>query len=79
MMTVDNLGLFIASGVLLNLSPGPDVLYIVSQSLRSGVKAGLAAVMVAPITGLPSLRSLRTGFSHGVWAKEARVAKQRIP
>lgn len=45
MMTVDNLGLFIASGVLLNLSPGPDVLYIVSQSLRSGVKAGLAAVM----------------------------------
>ena len=45
MMTVDNLGLFIALGVLLNLSPGPDVLYIVSQSLRSGVKAGLAAVM----------------------------------
>jgi len=45
MMTVDNLGFFIASGVLLNLSPGPDVLYIVSQSLRSGVKAGLAAVM----------------------------------
>ena len=45
MMTVDNLGLFIASGVLLNLSPGPDVLYIVSQSVRSGVKAGLAAVM----------------------------------
>ena len=45
MMTVDNLSLFIASGVLLNLSPGPDVLYIVSQSLRSGVKAGLAAVM----------------------------------
>ena len=36
MMGVDNLGLFIASGVLLNLTPGPDVLYIVSQSLRSG-------------------------------------------
>ena len=45
MMGVDNLGLFIASGVLLNLTPGPDVLYIVSQSLRSGLKAGLCAVM----------------------------------
>jgi RhtB (resistance to homoserine/threonine) family protein len=35
--------LFIAAGWLLNLTPGPDVLYIVTNSLRSGVKAGVVA------------------------------------
>ena len=31
------------AGWLLNLTPGPDVLYIVSHSLRAGVRAGLVA------------------------------------
>lgn len=31
------------AGVLLNLTPGPDVLYIVNQSLRGGVRRGLVA------------------------------------
>ncbi|MEO8024651.1 LysE family translocator [Polaromonas sp.] len=35
--------LFIAAGWLLNLTPGPDVLYIVSNSLRSGARAGIVA------------------------------------
>lgn len=35
--------LFIAAGWLLNLTPGPDVLYIVSNSLRAGAKAGIVA------------------------------------
>jgi len=35
--------LFVAAGLLLNLTPGPDVLYIVSHSLRSGVRAGILA------------------------------------
>jgi threonine/homoserine/homoserine lactone efflux protein len=35
--------LFIAAGVLLNLTPGPDVLYIVSRALRSGPRAGIVA------------------------------------
>lgn len=36
---------FIAAGWLLNLTPGPDVLYIVSNALRSGVRAGLVAAL----------------------------------
>ena len=32
-----------AAGVLLNLTPGPDVLFIVSQSLRGGVRARVVA------------------------------------
>ncbi|MGZ5848904.1 MAG: LysE family translocator, partial [Ramlibacter sp.] len=35
--------LFVVAGWLLNLTPGPDVLYIVTQSLRAGVRAGLVA------------------------------------
>ncbi|WP_295539943.1 LysE family translocator [uncultured Pseudacidovorax sp.] len=34
---------FIAAGWLLNLTPGPDVLYVVTNALRSGVRAGIVA------------------------------------
>ena len=35
--------LFVAAGLLLNLTPGPDVLYIVSRALRFGMRAGIVA------------------------------------
>jgi threonine/homoserine/homoserine lactone efflux protein len=37
------LALFVVAGWLLNLAPGPDVLYIVSNSLRTGLRAGVIA------------------------------------
>jgi threonine/homoserine/homoserine lactone efflux protein len=43
-MGIDNLYLFIAAGLLLNLTPGPDVLYIVANGLRSA-RAGVVAAM----------------------------------
>lgn len=45
MIEVTHLGLFIVAGLVLNLTPGPDVLYIVSQALRGGVRSGLVAAM----------------------------------
>ena len=42
---VDNLGLFAAAGILLNLTPGPDVLYIVTHALRRGARAGVVAAL----------------------------------
>ena len=42
---IDHLGLFIVTGLLLNLTPGPDVLYIVSQGLRGGPRAGMVAAL----------------------------------
>ncbi len=44
-MPLDQLLLFIAAGLLLNLTPGPDVLYIVSHALRSGARAGMVAAV----------------------------------
>ena len=37
--------MFIAAGWLLNLTPGPDVLYIVTSALKSGVRAGIVAAL----------------------------------
>ena len=44
-MPLDQLLLFVAAGWLLNLTPGPDVLYIVSSALRGGVRAGIVAAL----------------------------------
>lgn len=48
--SLDSLGivhlpLFIVSGWLLNLTPGPDVLYILSNGLRGGRRAGVVAAL----------------------------------
>ena len=37
--------MFIAAGWLLNLTPGPDVLYIASSALKHGARAGLVAAL----------------------------------
>ncbi len=49
-MSLDSLGiqhlpLFIASGWLLNLTPGPDVFYILTNGLRGGWRAGVVAAL----------------------------------
>lgn len=43
MPDIQHLLIFIAAGWLLNLTPGPDVLYIVSNALRSGARTGVVA------------------------------------
>jgi len=43
MIDIEHLGLFVVAGILLNLTPGPDVLFIVSQSLRGKVRSGIVA------------------------------------
>jgi threonine/homoserine/homoserine lactone efflux protein len=45
MLGTQNLPLFIASGLLLNLMPGPDTLYIVGRSISQGRKAGVVSVL----------------------------------
>ncbi|MGV3497546.1 MAG: LysE family translocator [Hydrogenophaga sp.] len=45
MPDVPQLLLFMAAGWLLNLTPGPDVLYIVSHGLRHGARAGMVAAL----------------------------------
>ncbi|MDM0117197.1 LysE family translocator [Variovorax sp. J22R133] len=43
MPDLSHLLIFIVAGWLLNLTPGPDVFYIVTNALRSGARAGIVA------------------------------------
>ena len=43
MLGIHDWWLFIISGVLLNLMPGPDTLFIMSKSASQGWKAGVVA------------------------------------
>ena len=45
MLGTHDLALFIGSGLLLNVTPGPDTLYIVGRSTTQGLRAGVAAAL----------------------------------
>lgn len=79
---IAHVGLFMLAGWLLNLTPGPDVLYIVSSALRSGTRAGVAAALgitagcfvhiVAAAVGVSALLAASTAaFAVLKWAGAA--------
>lgn len=43
MLGIHDFGLFLAAGVLLNLTPGPDTVYILGRSIAHGRRAGVAS------------------------------------
>jgi threonine/homoserine/homoserine lactone efflux protein len=45
MLGIHDLGLFLAAGLLLNVTPGPDIAYIVGRSTQYGVRGGVAAAL----------------------------------
>src|ERR1051325_6124690 len=45
MLGTQHLSLFIVSGILLNIMPGPDTLYIVGRSISQGRKAGVLSAL----------------------------------
>ncbi len=45
MIAVHHLGLFVFSGLLLNITPGQDTLYIVGRTMSQGRRAGLLSVL----------------------------------
>ena len=45
MPDASHLLVFIAAGLLLNLTPGPDVMFIVANAVRGGARAGVAAAL----------------------------------
>ena len=45
MFGVHDFGLFLAAGILLNLTPGPDTVYILGRSIAQGREAGVASAL----------------------------------
>lgn len=45
MFGIHDFGLFLAAGILLNLTPGPDTVYILGRSIAQGRAAGIASAL----------------------------------
>jgi hypothetical protein len=45
MLGIHELWLFVLSGVLLNVTPGPDTAYIIGRSIQLGWRGGAAAAI----------------------------------
>jgi threonine/homoserine/homoserine lactone efflux protein len=45
MFGIHDFALFVAAGLLLNITPGPDLLYVVGRSTAQGARAGVAAAL----------------------------------
>jgi threonine/homoserine/homoserine lactone efflux protein len=58
MIGTEHLAIFVVSGLLLNLTPGQDTLYIVGRSVSQGRRAGMLSVM-----GIVSGAILHTFFA----------------
>ena len=55
-MGIHDLGLFLLAGVLLNITPGPDMALIVARSTQQGTRAGIIAALGVGVGGLHSHR-----------------------
>jgi len=45
MFGIHDFGLFLIAGILLNLTPGPDTVYILGRSIAQGREAGIASAL----------------------------------
>jgi threonine/homoserine/homoserine lactone efflux protein len=45
MLGIHDFTLFVTAGLLLNITPGPDLLYVIGRSTTQGVRAGAAAAL----------------------------------
>ena len=79
---IHDFGLFILSGLLLNIAPGPDTAYIVGRSMQLGWRGGVAAALgistgclahvFAAAIGLSALLvASATAFTAVIWAGAA--------
>jgi threonine/homoserine/homoserine lactone efflux protein len=45
MFGINNYGLFVISGIILNITPGPDTFYVLGRSISGGKRAGVLSVL----------------------------------
>jgi threonine/homoserine/homoserine lactone efflux protein len=63
MLGIHELWLFIISGLLLNITPGPDTAYIVGRSVQMGWRGGVAAALGISARCLVHVFGCAIGFS----------------
>lgn len=78
MFGTHDLGLFMLSGLLLNITPGPDTLYITSRSLQQGWRAGAMASLGVSAGCLIHTTAAAIGLSALVAASATAFAVVKI-
>lgn len=63
MIDAQNLILFLLAGITLNLTPGPDILYIVTRSVSQGRKAGIVSALGISAGGVGHTLAAALGLS----------------
>ncbi len=63
MMGIHAYGLFLASGILMNVMPGQDTMFIIGRSLTGGSRAGVAAALGVTVGSLGHTLAAALGLS----------------
>jgi threonine/homoserine/homoserine lactone efflux protein len=63
MFGIHDLGIFVISGILFNLAPGPDVMYVVHRSLSRGARGGAVAALGIGTGGFVHIAAAAIGLS----------------
>jgi threonine/homoserine/homoserine lactone efflux protein len=63
MLGIHDFGVFVVAGILLNLSPGQDTIYIAGRSIAEGRRVGLASALGVATGGLLHVIAATIGLS----------------
>ena len=63
MLGIHDYWLFVASGILLNLTPGQDTFFILGRSIANGVRIGIASVLGISVGSLIHTAMAAVGLS----------------
>ena len=63
MFGIHDFALFLVSGILLNLTPGPDTIYILGRSIAQGRSAGIASALGITVGSLGHTCAAALGLS----------------
>src|ERR1700730_6380623 len=78
MLGIHDLWLFVISGLLLNVTPGPDTAYILGRSVQLGWRGGAAAVLGIGCGWLVHVFAAAVGLSALLAASSAAFAAVKL-
>jgi len=78
MLGIEHYPLFIASGILLNLTPGQDTVYVVSRSAAQGRSAGMASALGIGAGSIVHTLAAAFGLSYVLMQSSAAFEAVRL-
>jgi len=79
MLGIHDFGAFLATGIILNLTPGPDTFYILGRSMTQGRSAGIASVLGISTGSLIHTFAAAVGLSAVLAASASAFLVNQMP